>query len=88
MSIFSYFKDIFVTEQKFDKFQILSNSNISFTNKDWIIGDTGNDIDTGKKIGVQTCAVLSGFMSRSSLIGYSPDLMIEDFTSLDLFKLS
>ena len=88
LSIFSYFKDIFVTEQKVDKFQILSNSNISFTNKDWIIGDTGNDIDTGKKIGVQTCAVLSGFMSRSSLIDYSPDLMIEDFTSLDLFKLS
>lgn len=88
LSIFSYFKDIFVTEQKVDKFQILSNSNISFTNKDWIIGDTGNDIDTGKKIGVQTCAVLSGFMSRSSLIGYSPDLMIEDFASLDVSKLS
>lgn len=88
LSIFNYFKDIFVTEQKVDKFQILSNSNISFTSKDWIIGDTGNDINTGKKIGVQTCAVLSGFMSKSSLIGYSPDLIIEDFTSLDISRQS
>ena len=83
LSISDYFEDIFVTEQKTDKSKILLSSNISFTHGDWIIGDTGHDIETGKKIGIQTCAVLSGSMSRSSLIKYSPDLIIEDFTYLD-----
>ena len=53
------------------------------TKKDWFVGDTGHDINTGKKIGVQTCAVLSGFMSKRVLTSYSPDLIIEDFTTLD-----
>lgn len=87
LSILNYFEDIFVTEQKADKFHALLSSNVAFTRKDWFIGDTGHDIDAGKKIGVQTCAVLSGFMSRSSLISYTPDLIIEDFTSLDTSQI-
>ena len=87
LSIFNYFEDIFVTEQKNDKFHALLGSNVNFTKKDWFVGDTGHDIDAGKKIGVQTCAVLSGFMSKSSLINYSPDLIIEDFTSLDTSQM-
>ena len=87
LSILNYFEDIFVTEQKNDKFHTLKSSNVIFTKKDWFVGDTGHDIDAGKKIGVQTCAVLSGFMSKSSLISYSPDLIIEDFTSLDKYQM-
>lgn len=83
LSIFNYFEDIFITEQKADKFRVLSNSNVAFTKEDWFVGDTGHDINTGKKIGVQTCAVLSGFMSKRILTSYSPDLIIENFTSLD-----
>lgn len=87
LSIFNYFEDIFVTEQKADKFHKLSGSNITFTKNDWFVGDTGHDINAGKKIGVHTCAVLSGFMSKSSLISYSPDLIIDDFTSLDISQM-
>ena len=87
LSIFNYFDDIFVTEQKADKFHKLLGSNITFTKNDWFVGDTGHDINAGKKIGVNTCAVLSGFMSKSSLISYSPDLIIDDFTSLDISQM-
>ena len=49
-----------------------------------MVGDTGYDINTGKRIGTNTCAVLSGFMSERSLGDYSPDLMIENVTYLDI----
>lgn len=87
LSIFNYFKDIFITEQKAHKFNVLSSSNFTFTRKDWFVGDTGHDINVGKKIGVQTCAVLSGFMSKKFLISYSPDLIIKDFTYLDASQM-
>ena len=83
LGIFGFFRGIFVTEQKASKDEILNNSDILFTKKDWLIGDTGHDINAGKKIGTQTCAVLSGFMSEASLATYSPDLIIENITFFD-----
>ena len=84
LGVFSFFQDIFVTEQKVSKEEIIKKSGIIFSKEDWIVGDTGNDINTGKKIGVNTCAVLSGFMSEKSLGNYSPDLMIENVSRLDI----
>lgn len=84
LGIFGFFQGIFVTEQKASKEKILKESGILFSRNDWLIGDTGHDINAGKKIGIQTCAVLSGFMPATSLSAYSPDLMIQDFTCLDI----
>ena len=49
-----------------------------------MVSNTGNDINTGKIIGTNTCAVQSGFMSERSLGDYSPDLMIENVTYLEI----
>ena len=84
LSILSFFQDVFVTEQEFTKEELLRKSGLSFSEHDWFVGDTGHDIMTGKKIGTQTCAVLSGFMSESALSKYEPDKIINNVTFLDV----
>ena len=83
LSISKYFENIFVTEQKNSKAELLKNSGLKFTKHDWIIGDTGHDIITGKEIDINTCAVLSGFMSLDALIGYSPDIIVANIAKID-----
>jgi phosphoglycolate phosphatase len=73
----SYFKEILVTRQKVEKYQlILKHTKVS--PNDYIIGDTGKDIETGKKLGIRTIAVLSGFLSENSLLKYKPDYILEN----------
>lgn len=77
------FKDVLVTLQKTEKENLIKNR-FELTKSDWIIGDTGKDIETGKKLGISTCAVLSGFLSNEQLLTYSPDIIIENVTLLNL----
>lgn len=72
-----------VTEQKQEKLDLIKK-NIQVNPEDWIIGDTGKDIDTGKKLGIKTIAVLSGFMNKECLQQYQPDTLIEDVTKIKL----
>lgn len=68
------FSEVLVTNQKVQKIELIKE--LSPHCSDWIVGDTGYDIQTGKALGMQTAAVLSGFMSRHSLVQYSPDLIL------------
>lgn len=70
-----YFKDILVTEQKKTKYELISN--ISFDRSDFFIGDTYEDIETGKRAGLITIAVSSGFLSKSILETKKPDFIID-----------
>lgn len=79
------FEAILVTEQKLDKYALISNAvEVSIT--DWLVGDTGKDIQTGKLLNMNTAAVLSGFLNRQCLNEYEPDLVVDDVTKLN-FKL-
>ncbi|NRP95478.1 Pyrophosphatase PpaX [Marinobacterium sp. xm-g-59] len=80
LSVLSFFQDVLVTEQKHTKAELLQKSNILFSEDDWMFGDTGHDVIAGKRIGIKTCAVLSGFMSEERLKEYSPDLILYDIT--------
>ena len=71
------FTKIFVTQRKAEKIDLIKNSVITNSN-DWFVGDTGKDIETGKGLGIQTAAVLSGFLSREKLMEYGPDLIIDN----------
>ncbi len=51
---------------------------------DWFIGDTGADIESGKKLGVKTAGVLSGFMSKEGLLTYKPDLIVNSVVDLKI----
>lgn len=76
-----FFEKIFVTGQIKEKFELIKSiENIS--NEDWLVGDTGKDIQTGKQLGLNTAAVLSGFLSESNLISYNPDIIVANVIDL------
>jgi phosphoglycolate phosphatase len=77
----SFFTKILVTERKFDKFQLISQ-NCHIQSTDWIIGDTGYDIETGKKLKIKTAAVTNGFLNRECLSQYQPDILIDSVINL------
>ena len=72
----SIFTRVFVTHQKAEKIELIKNV-LATCSTDWFIGDTGKDIETGKGLGMQTAAVLSGFLSQEKLMEYKPDLIID-----------
>lgn len=75
------FQDVLVSGPGSDKSQVIS-STVKTTKNDWMVGDTGKDIETGKKLGIHTAAVLSGFLSREILISYRPDIVINSILDL------
>lgn len=88
LSILHFFDDLFVTEQKYTKAELLKKSGIKFSENDWMIGDTGHDVMTGKEIGINTCAVLSGFMTADRLLKYEPDLILKKITELRILQMN
>lgn len=58
------------------KYNLIKNSKVSDI-RSCIIGDTEVDILTGKKLGIETIAVLSGLRGRNFLNKYKPDYMID-----------
>lgn len=85
LSLFNYFEEVYVTEQKISKEELLLQSNFVFGLDDWFVGDTGHDIKAGKKLGTKTCAVLTGFMPRIALEKYKPDLILDNASLLKGF---
>ncbi len=81
LAILNFFQDIFVTEQKYSKKDLLINKKLRLNKRDWIVGDTGDDIITGKELGIKTCAVLSGSLLKNQLASYFPDIVIQDVTN-------
>jgi phosphoglycolate phosphatase len=83
LKLLPHFDQVLVTSQKFTKEHLISQHVQDLSSHDWIIGDTGKDIQTGKALGIKTCAVLSGFMSETALREYQPDVVLcsaADFT--------
>ncbi len=61
--------------------KILQKLNIA-ASKTLIIGDSTHDIQTGKALGVRTCAVTYGYRSKEVLAKEQPDVMIDSITAL------
>lgn len=72
-----FFTKVFVTAHKAEKTDMIKESIITNEN-DWLVGDTGKDIQTGKYLGIKTAAVLSGFMNKERLLEYEPDIIIDN----------
>ncbi len=72
------FSDILVTNQKFEKYDLLTRLADNIERSDWFVGDTGKDIQTGKRLGINTAAVLSGFLNAEKLSEYKPDIIVEN----------
>lgn len=78
------FREILVTYQKTDKATLIRSVIPQLSPKDWMIGDTGKDIETGKELGIRTAAVLSGFLNKTMLEPYHPDIIADCVTHLKL----
>ena len=50
-----------------------------------IIGDSHRDIQTARSAGTYAVAVATGHMDAASLASYCPDLLLDDFSSPELF---
>ncbi len=76
LGLADYFDSVLVTQQRNSK-QDLIAAMPARSDADWILGDTGHDINVGKALGMHTCAVLSGFLSRASLLPYGAELILD-----------
>jgi len=76
-----YIKKILVTNQIIDK-EILIKSCTTVSKTDWLVGDTGKDIQAGKALGIKTAAVLSGFRNKKILQKYQPDVIENTVTEI------
>jgi phosphoglycolate phosphatase len=73
-----FFSGVYVTGGKISK--DLAIFGLPLNDSDWLIGDTGHDIEVGKRLGVRTANVTNGFLSKESLLTYGADLIVEKFT--------
>ncbi len=78
----SLFEEVLVTEQRTDKAQLMLPYVTS--KEDWMIGDTGADVQEGKKVGIKTAAVLTGFRTQEVLESYQPDMILTDVTKFSI----
>lgn len=77
LGLSTYFESLMVTEQKHSKTSIIERQVSDLAPEDWLIGDTGSDIKVAHSLGINSCAVLSGFMSYESLLTYRPTRIID-----------
>lgn len=76
-----YVKEVLVTEQTTSKFSLIKER-VKTNKEDALVGDTGEDVLTGKKLGVKTIAVASGFLSKKILLEYNPDLIVNSIEDI------
>lgn len=79
------FKDVLVTGHQMDKSELIRRKCLP-SSKDWFVGDTGKDVEAGKQLGLQTAAVLSGFLNKEKLLEYRPDVIVDSVVDLRLTK--
>lgn len=84
LGLASFFGAILVTAQQHSKYHLIKRHIPEICSHDWIVGDTGRDVEAGKALGINTCAVLSGFQNRNTLQEYSPNLILESASELTL----
>jgi histidinol phosphatase-like enzyme len=80
MKILNYFDEIYYTSGR-PKHKYIRELNNAI-----IVGDTEDDILTGKKLKIDTVAVLSGVRTKEMLLKYKPSIIIKDITKLKVKK--
>ena len=80
------FKNIMVTCGNREKHTLI-NALYKINNTDWVVGDTGKDIQTGKILGTKTAAITSGFLNKEQLISYGPDIIVESVIDIDFLNM-
>jgi phosphoglycolate phosphatase len=82
LGIHERFTGILNTEQRRSKVDLV-RSRVSCASGDVFVGDMGEDIVTGKELGLYTVGVTSGAYAAESLAKYGPDLIVGSVAELD-----
>lgn len=77
----NFFKNIFVTEQKFTKNELIVKNKISLSEKDIFVGDSEEDIVAAKELGIVSVGVLTGVRNKNALEKFNPDFIFENIES-------
>lgn len=77
LGLFDFFNDVFVTEHKTTKEELIRRHVAPPSPDDVFVGDTGKDVQTGKALGMKTIAVSNGFLDPEILREYNPDRIVE-----------
>lgn len=80
--ILDRFAEILNTAQNCSKDNLVKNHGIPVTPDDCLIGDTGEDILAGRKLGIRTIAVTCGFRDEASLRAHEPDHIEDDIPAV------
>lgn len=78
-----FFNEILVTERLREKTDLISPY-LNLDSNNWIVGDTGADVNVGKSLGINTAAVLTGFRNKDVLESYQPDVILQDVKSFNI----
>ncbi len=81
LNVFSVFKMVLVTRQRQSKSDMIL-SRISVIGSDVMAGDTGEDIQAGKILGIRTVGVTCGLLNHETLSGYGPDQLLSGIHEL------
>lgn len=82
--LLEFFKGVMVTHQKYTKDQLIKKHVPNYKSTDWFIGDTGHDMQIGKKLKINTCAVTCGFLNLSVLEEYAPTLILNSIAEFSI----
>jgi phosphoglycolate phosphatase len=81
LNLSKYFDDVFITEHKVSKSELIS-SHFETSISDFMVGDTGHDIMTGKNLGMKTIAATYGFLAEKILLTYKPDYTLDNIQKI------
>lgn len=86
LKLFDFFQEIFVTEGKMSKEELLkvaTTNNVELLDKNSLfISDMGQDISIGNMFGYYTVAITHGFMSGKRLKEYKPQNIIDQLNEI------
>jgi phosphoglycolate phosphatase-like HAD superfamily hydrolase len=77
----NFFKEVLVTGQTCSKAELVQSVTTPQSH-DMFVGDTKDDIETGRQLGVKAIAVCSGFLSGDALRKYNPDFIINSMLDI------
>jgi len=84
LGIRKFFSEVLVTKQIKSKFNLIQSffedNHMFLEEDDWFVGDTLEDISTGRNLGMQTCGVLSGLtpQDKFNVMTPPPSLVLGD----------
>lgn len=81
-----FFTGVLGTQQQQTKASLIRSS-LSSSVADILVGDTGEDIISGKELGMKTVAVSSGILNPEVLMEYEPDILLETVVAAESFLL-